>query len=290
MVANIWEKLATRKLSASILLFLEKSFNKVLRPVLRDAIHHALISPSFFASLAAELSEKMGAKIVFCKSDQLSGLLRENEEQYQIILAGDSDYECTENEYNLMVSRKEVTFFVQNLNFPETRNVFVLPIGIEDPKWAKSGMPWNLRFNLERRRLTERVLIGPFRVTDPIREDLLDMQSDEFIFVQRQSLATFHYARVALDFLYVACPRGNGIDTHRVWETLTRGSLPIVLESHWSRNLASYLPIVTLKKWDKKEIQNLRSAPRVAPDPSKLTYLSTTWWRQRLMSIISDHS
>jgi hypothetical protein len=290
LLANTWEKLATRKLSASFLLFLEKSFTKMLRPVLRDATHDALISPSFFASLAAELSEKKGVKVVFCQSDQLSGLLRENEEKHHIILAGDSDYECTENDYKLMVSRKEVTFFVQNLNFPETSNVFVLPIGIEDPKWAKSGMPWNLRFNLERRRLTERVLIGPYRVTDPIRKSLLDMQSDEFIFVQRQSLATFHYARLALIFLYVACPRGNGIDTHRVWETLTRGSLPIVLESPWSRNLARYLPIVILKKWDKKELQNLRSEPRAAPDPSKLTYLSTTWWRQRLVSIISDHS
>ena len=27
---------------------------------------------------------------------------------------------------------------------------------------------------------------------------------------------------------FVLCPRGNGVDTHRLWETLYMGSIPIV--------------------------------------------------------------
>lgn len=48
---------------------------------------------------------------------------------------------------------------------------------------------------------------------------------------------------------YVLCPRGNGIDTHRLWETLYMGSIPIVIRdiahSDWTD-----LPILFVNSWD----------------------------------------
>jgi hypothetical protein len=48
---------------------------------------------------------------------------------------------------------------------------------------------------------------------------------------------------------FVFCPRGNGIDTHRLWETLYMGSIPIVKyeESH---HLFTDLPILFIKDWN----------------------------------------
>lgn len=48
---------------------------------------------------------------------------------------------------------------------------------------------------------------------------------------------------------FVFCPRGNGIDTHRLWETLYMGSIPIVKyeETH---HLFTDLPILFIEDWD----------------------------------------
>jgi hypothetical protein len=48
---------------------------------------------------------------------------------------------------------------------------------------------------------------------------------------------------------FVLCPRGNGVDTHRLWETLYMGSIPIVkndiAHSEWQD-----LPILFINDWN----------------------------------------
>jgi hypothetical protein len=49
---------------------------------------------------------------------------------------------------------------------------------------------------------------------------------------------------------YVICPRGNGIDTHRFWETLYAGSIPIVTSKDLPIvGLQEKLPILILDSW-----------------------------------------
>jgi hypothetical protein len=47
---------------------------------------------------------------------------------------------------------------------------------------------------------------------------------------------------------FVLCPRGNGIDTHRIWETLYMGSIPIV-KKDIAMNEFIDLPILFIDKW-----------------------------------------
>ena len=47
---------------------------------------------------------------------------------------------------------------------------------------------------------------------------------------------------------FVFCPRGNGIDTHRLWETLYMGSIPIV-KYEISHELFKDLPILFINDW-----------------------------------------
>ena len=48
---------------------------------------------------------------------------------------------------------------------------------------------------------------------------------------------------------FVLCPRGNGIDTHRLWETLYMGSFPIVKQCIALNEFAD-LPILFIDNWD----------------------------------------
>ena len=52
------------------------------------------------------------------------------------------------------------------------------------------------------------------------------------------------------------CPAGNGLDSHRIWESLILRVIPILKESNFSRNLHNLgIPMVLLKNWG--ELRNL---------------------------------
>lgn len=47
---------------------------------------------------------------------------------------------------------------------------------------------------------------------------------------------------------FVLCPRGNGIDTHRLWETLYIGSIPII-EKFKTHDICEDLPVLFIDDW-----------------------------------------
>jgi len=58
------------------------------------------------------------------------------------------------------------------------------------------------------------------------------------------------YLRSIRESGLVACPRGRGIDTYRLWETLYMGAVPVVASlSKNSRRSLSGLPFIELESW-----------------------------------------
>jgi|688.fasta_scaffold02955_23 hypothetical protein len=49
---------------------------------------------------------------------------------------------------------------------------------------------------------------------------------------------------------FVLCPEGNGMDTHRLWETLYMGGVPVVVKSKYLDSLYLKLPLVRLDSWN----------------------------------------
>jgi len=82
------------------------------------------------------------------------------------------------------------------------------------------------------------------------------------------------------DHHYVICPRGNGIDTHRMWETLYLGRIPIVKRC---RNTEYYsdLPILQVDSWDQITEQLLEEKLAYFSNPInfKLDMLRFSWWK-----------
>jgi hypothetical protein len=48
---------------------------------------------------------------------------------------------------------------------------------------------------------------------------------------------------------FVLCPRGNGIDTHRLWETLYMGGIPVVRRTEYFPSLLVDLPVLVVDEW-----------------------------------------
>lgn len=73
---------------------------------------------------------------------------------------------------------------------------------------------------------------------------------------------------------FVLCPRGNGVDTHRLWETLYMGSIPIVIHdiahSDWTD-----LPILFVDSWDEVTEERVRK--------ELVRIESTSWNTEKLL-------
>lgn len=57
------------------------------------------------------------------------------------------------------------------------------------------------------------------------------------------------YLKSLRESSFVICPVGNGLDTHRIWETLYMGGIPIIKSHHVLNILVEGLPVLILEDW-----------------------------------------
>ena len=66
-------------------------------------------------------------------------------------------------------------------------------------------------------------------------------------YLEKQEI--FEYYKNIQQHKFVLCPPGNGKDTHRTWESLYLGAIPIVEDSVMNRFFAEYFPILIVDRW-----------------------------------------
>jgi len=59
--------------------------------------------------------------------------------------------------------------------------------------------------------------------------------------------------------MQVLCPAGNGLDTHRLWETLLAGSIPVTAASPMD-SLLRRLPVLIVDDWEDITLQLLQQS------------------------------
>eukprot|EP00940_MAST-03C_sp_MAST-3C-sp2_P000001 g1.t1 len=89
---------------------------------------------------------------------------------------------------------------------------------------------------------------------------------------------TAHYERLS-QFKWTLCPRGAGEDTHRLWEALYLGSIPVVLKSRLS-SLYEGLPVIQLNSWNELSLDTLRRASESLPHDRTNAYFEH--WAQAI--------
>jgi hypothetical protein len=95
---------------------------------------------------------------------------------------------------------------------------------------------------------------GNFSITTNIRvrkplADLLKKNGMVFsdpIFTERGRI---EYLSALRRHSLTVCPEGNGVDTHRLWETIYMGGTPVIIYSKQIASLVRDLPVIVLKNW-----------------------------------------
>jgi|694.fasta_scaffold00240_18 hypothetical protein len=92
------------------------------------------------------------------------------------------------------------------------------------------------------------------------------------------------YVNNLCTYKYCLCPRGNGIDTHRVWEALYLGCIPIV-KKHITHFFNEKLPIVYIDDWKEVTEDFLKNIiDNFDYSLFKSKTLTMTYWKERILN------
>lgn len=180
-------------------------------------------------------------KKIFVKTEDLRllknkfGRFLEN----KIIISHNSDNEVNEN--NLIKNAK--VQFSQNCII-KAKNLVPIPIGIENRQWFNHSIFHRVRkMNIPK---TKNIYFLFSVNTHKSRKTCLDILSKKLKW--NKKLPKEEYFKELKRHKYAICPRGNGLDTHRLWECLYLDVIPIMLKKD-STNISG-LPIIYLDKWE----------------------------------------
>jgi hypothetical protein len=81
-----------------------------------------------------------------------------------------------------------------------------------------------------------------------IRKACVDAMQNDPRVVSKTNRTISEYASDLCRSTYVLCPAGTGIDTHRIYESILCGAIPVVLRSHLD-HLYYSLPVCIVNAW-----------------------------------------
>jgi hypothetical protein len=202
------------------------------------------------------------SEIIFVKTDYLNIFI--NDYLHKLpdeitVITHNSDINIFGDEIKKF-EEKRIQWFAQNLNINQTTSKYIhfLPLGFENRNWFKNGK-LNTLLNREIPvNKINKIFIGFNINTNPDRVNSLSaLQNNQNIFIFRRSSHKEYMSELS-SYKLSLCPPGNGIDTHRIWESLLVKTLPIVKKSNFTDNLESMsVPLIALKDWE--EISNISS-------------------------------
>tara|TARA_Y100001960_G_C14718523_1_gene851091 strand:+ start:395 stop:1852 length:1458 start_codon:yes stop_codon:yes gene_type:complete len=245
-----------------------------------------------------------GKDIIFCKTDFLDSLFEKLKDQTNDItlITGNSDYGINES----LVSKKPnciKKWYAQNVEY-STSFIEGIPIGIENHEMCKvegHGQGWPHaaeKINLLVKNSVKKIKIKPSKKiycnfsieTHHSRKKVLDIcKQSEHITVETyeshekmKELSYSKYIENILDHEMIICPRGNGIDCHRIWESLYLGRVPVV-EKSLTTSFFNSLPILFVDDWNELLDIDLMNKKYDKVKNNSLELLDFNYWKNKII-------
>ena len=193
--------------------------------------------------------------LIFIKTDYLDiffdDILPQIESNINLI-THNSDYPIG-LEHEAKVNEKINSWFAQNLNFvPESHSIFhALPIGLENRSYFKNGKITHFKSqNTSGGIKLDRIYCSFNTTTNKERIAVLNYAKNNNLVDFKGFSNHKNFVRNLSSYKFAICPEGNGLDTHRFWESLITKTLPIVKKSDFITNFYNIgIPMIVLDDW-----------------------------------------
>jgi hypothetical protein len=136
-------------------------------------------------------------------------------------------------------------WYCQNLCFEHEKLCF-LPIGIANSMWPHG----NLDFHLLPIDKSKNVFFNFNINTNPNKREVC-YESLKTKLEWLPNISPNENIKRLSEYKFCICPEGNGVDTHRLWEALYVKTIPIVIQSEFTKILIkNKIPLIVLNNWD----------------------------------------
>jgi hypothetical protein len=184
----------------------------------------------------------------------------------RLIIFHNSDYPV---EYKpitqFLESHPAVCVWAENSIIPHPR-IRCVPIGLPNRIWRGGSLDTDPPITISRRedRPIE-ICMAHWGPTHPVRFAWLQQAEGKPLY-RAPKLEKEEYLEFLTSCRALLCPQGNGVDTHRVWECLTKGVWAIVQDNSHTQVLLEQNPSLHLLPIDDlDDLKNLTVPPSPAP-------------------------
>ncbi len=144
--------------------------------------------------------------------------------------------------------------FAQNLELDHPK-ASPIPIGMANSMWRHGNLYAVQAVRDQRLNKTNDVYFQFSIGTNPaVRQHCYEELKDVYLWCPHADFTS--YLRMLATYKYSICPEGNGSDTHRMWECLALGVVPILLNTPFTRQIKKLVPeVVVVDSW--KDVPNV---------------------------------
>ena len=182
-----------------------------------------------------------------------------------------------------------IRWFSQNVNVRHSR-IESIPIGLENDRWFKDIHKKDMMLLMmgTKRKIRNWLYLNTNVATNPKeRQPLYDLLEGQSWVTSEKGINGIGFPKYLSNIYthnFVVCPDGNGIDTHRLWETLYMGSIPIVKKGV-NTSFYSDLPICFVNKWEDITREYLQvGLTAMAAIKWKWDMLNFKYWENKIKS------
>jgi hypothetical protein len=173
-----------------------------------------------------------------------------------VLVTHNSDNDINEQYKLYLNDTKIIKWFAQNVNYNHEK-LSSLPIGIANSQWPHGNL--NIFENIKNTKIEKTNLIYKnFEISTNIihRNYVNAALSRNNIYMNTKKPYNQYLIDINQSFFNI-CPKGNGIDTHRMWESLYLGCIPVVDDCINNQNFKD-LPILIVSNWNDVTIDYLK--------------------------------
>jgi hypothetical protein len=193
-----------------------------------------------------------------------------------------SDEPFTNEMYAAIEPYVERVYAVNNI----CQKAISIPLGLRDHQYISHHVVKKFASDPEQPR-TIKLLVNFLIATNPhVRQPVFDKFKDQS-FCSVQDYVNYDYGKSLMhsdtetmtkraEFYntlkiskFVLCPQGTGLDTHRVYECILFGAIPIVVSSHLDP-IYQLLPVMIVDSWDDVTEQKLNECS-IQPNSAAIT-------------------
>jgi len=208
-----------------------------------------------------------------------------------VLISHNSD-NCVDEQYAKFLNEdKIIKWFAQNVNYKHLK-LIPIPIGIANAQWPHGNLKIFDDIKKEN-NLKNTLVYKNFDInTSQANRWHVHQSTNQNGILMSPKKPYIEYLRDISRSIFTICPMGNGIDTHRMWESLYLNTIPIVADCAHNRGFDNlpivYIPQGQSKNWNiiTKDFL-LAQLQEINNKQFSLDKLKLSYWKNQILEATS---